>query len=404
MSQTPEVTTRKAASDSRFDEGALRLLMELLSLPGVSGEEQAVSNHVVERLLEAGLPQNSVTVDHANRKGLPGGQTGNLIVKLPGTIKAPRRLLMAHLDTVPLCVGAKPVISADQVISRNPRTALGGDNRAGCAVVLNTALRIHRDKLPHPPLTLLWTVQEEVGLLGARHVSTSKLGQPKLCFNWDGGPPNAIVLGATGGAHLEIEVHGQASHAGAHPEDGVSAVAIAGLAISDLQQNGWHGRIIKGKQQGTSNIGLVHGGAATNVVTDEVVLHAEARSHNPRFRQRIVEAYETAFHKAARSVTNVSGKAGRADVTVIPKYESFRLPKTDPSYHKAKEAIEAEGLPVITRVVDGGLDANWLTAHGFPTVTLGCGQAGIHTVEETLLIPDFLQACRIALRLAIETD
>jgi tripeptide aminopeptidase len=91
-------------------------------------------------------------------------------------------------------------------------------------------------------------------------------------------------------------------------------------------------------------------------------------------------------------------------VTVIPKYEAFRLPTTDPSCRKAKAVIEAEGLPVITRVVDGGLDANWMTAHGFPTVTLGCGQSGIHTVEETLLIPDFLQACRIAQRLAVEIE
>jgi tripeptide aminopeptidase len=398
------VTIRKAASGSQFDEVALSLLMELLSIPGASGEEDAVSNHIVARLLEAGLPQDAVTVDHANRKGLPEGRTGNLIVKLPGTRKAPRRLLMAHLDTVPLCVGAEPVISDDQVVSQNRRTALGGDNRAGCAVVLNTAIRILQDKLPHPPLTLLWTVQEEVGLLGARHLSTSKLGQPKLCFNWDGGAPNAIVLGATGGVHLDIEIYGQASHAGAHPEDGVSALAIAGLAISELQRNGWHGRVVKGKQRGTSNMGFVHGGGATNVVMDEVVLRAEARSHNPRFRQRIVEAYEAAFHKAASSITNVAGKPGRVEVTVIPKYEAFRLPTTDPSCRKAKAVIEAEGLPVITRVVDGGLDANWMTAHGFPTVTLGCGQSGIHTVEETLLIPDFLQACRIAQRLAVEIE
>ncbi|MEO1993939.1 MAG: peptidase M20, partial [Planctomycetaceae bacterium] len=53
-----------------------------------------------------------------------------------------------------------------------------------------------------------------------------------------------------------------------------------------------------------------------------------------------------------------------------------------------------------TRSCDGGLDANWLIARGLPTVTLGCGQAGIHTVEETLHIPSYLEACRVATRLA----
>ena len=105
---------------------------------------------------------------------------------------------------------------------------------------------------------------EEIGLLGARHVTLGKLGKPKLCFNWDGGAPGMAVIGATGDDHLDIEVHGLASHAGAHPEDGVSAIAIAGKAIADLQENGWHGLIIKGRNAGTSNIGIINGGDATN--------------------------------------------------------------------------------------------------------------------------------------------
>src|SRR5690606_20677858 len=102
-------------------------------------------------------------------------------------------------------------------------------------------LTILQEGLPHPPLTFLWTVQEEVGLLGARHASLSKLGKPSLCFNWDGGAPNIAVIGATGDDHLDITIHGLASHAGGHPEEGVSAVVIAAMAIADLQQNGWHG-------------------------------------------------------------------------------------------------------------------------------------------------------------------
>lgn len=373
--------------------------MELLAVPGRSGEEQLVANLVVERLLAAGIPQNAIAFDQAHRKSRLGGQTGNLIVKLPGTIKGPRRLLMAHLDTVPLCVGAQPVIRGNEIRSKDPQTALGGDNRAGCAVVLNAALHLARSGVPHPPVTFVWTVQEEVGLQGARHIAISKLGRPQMCFNWDGGPANLVVIGATGDEHLDITIEGLASHAGAHPEDGVSAIAIAGLAIADLQQNGWHGKVIKGRQEGSSNIGYVSGGAATNVVTDRLTLRAEARSHNPRFRSKIVNAYEKAFQSAASRVKNASGQTGCATIQTYHKYESFRLPESDPSVQAAKAAIQSLGLSPFTRVINGGLDANWLTAHGFPTVTLGCGQSGIHTVEESLQIDQFLQACRIALHL-----
>ena len=75
-----------------------------------------------------------------------------------------------------------------------------------------------------------------------------------------------------------------ASHAGVCPEQGVSAIAIASLAIADLVRGGWHGLVEKGKSRGTSNVGFIHGGEATNVVTDRVTLKAEARSHDPKFR------------------------------------------------------------------------------------------------------------------------
>ena len=55
-------------------------------------------------------------------------------------------------------------------------------------------------------------------------------------------------------------------------------------------------------------------------------------------------------------------------------------------------------------VTNGGLDANWLTAHGIPTVTLGCGQRNIHTAAEELDIAEFQQARRIALRLATAAE
>ena len=68
---------------------------------------------------------------------------------------------------------------------------------------------------------------------------------------------------------------------------GVSAVAIASLAIADLQRGGWHGEIRKPDGDGTSNVGSIHGGEATNVVTNRVLIKAEARSHDPRFRRRM---------------------------------------------------------------------------------------------------------------------
>jgi tripeptide aminopeptidase len=379
---------------------AVKRVMEMMAIPGKSGDEAAIARYITDALLAAGVESSAITSDNAHKKSPIGGQVGNLIVKLPGTTKGPRRLLMAHIDTVPLCVGCQPMKKGEAIHSKDPATALGGDNRAGACVVLTTALTLLAKGLPHPPLTLFWPVQEEIGLVGARYVQVSKLGGPRYCFNWDGGSPEAIVIGATGADHLDITIHGLASHAGAHPEDGVSAIAIAADAITHLNATGWHGLIEKGRSAGTSNVGRIEGGAATNVVTDRVTLKGECRSHDPKFRSRIVETFRKAFESAAKGLKNSAGRCGSVDFRSEPRYESFRLDESEPVVQIAAEATRKEGLHPEFRIVNGGLDANWMTAHGLPTVTLGCGQAGIHTVEETLDIEAFLQACRIGLRLA----
>ena len=382
------------------DQHAVDLVMKMMAIPGKSGDEGPIAEFIVGQLKQAGVDDASIRFDSANRKSRIGGDVGNLIVKLPGTKRGPRRLLMAHIDTVPLCVGCKPVRSGDIIRSSDPTTALGGDDRAGAAVILNTLKLLREHNLEHPPLTFLWTVQEEIGLVGARNVAIGKLGKPKLCFNWDGGVPNLAVIGATGDDHLEIEITGLASHAGAHPEMGISAIAIASRAISSLVEDGWFGLIRKGKNSGTSNIGVISGGAATNVVTDQLLLKGEVRSHDPKFRARIVKEYERAFRKAAKEIKNAEGETGSVRFEASAKYEAFRLDPKHEVVQAAEQGISQAGLKMETRISNGGLDANWMNAHGLPTVTLGCGQNQIHTVKEELHVPSFLHACRIAAAIA----
>ncbi|HEX4148667.1 MAG TPA: M20/M25/M40 family metallo-hydrolase [Pirellulales bacterium] len=381
-------------------KAARRLVLELMSIPGTSGHEAAVAEFITRALGEAGAPAAAIRSDLAHRKSPLKGEIGNLIFRLPGTKPAPRRLLMAHLDTVPLCVGSKPLVRGRVVRSGNPASGLGADDRAGCAVVLTAALEILRRKLDHPPLVFFWPVQEEVGLFGAHYGQLSLLGRPQQAFNWDGGPAEKITIGATGAYRLAIEIHGRASHAGAAPERGVSAVTIAGLAIAELQHGGWLGDVRQGDRRGTSNIGVIHGGAATNVVTNLVQLKAEARSHDPAFRRAIVQAMHRAFRSAAASVRSADGRAGKVVIESRLDYESFRLAEDEPCVVAAEAAARCVGLAPLLHVSNGGLDANWMTARGIPTVTLGCGQQDVHTLNERLNLDVFDSACRMALCLA----
>lgn len=380
---------------------AFDLVMQMMAIRGKSGEESAVADFITEQLLAAGAPADAILRDEAHRKTQIPGNTGNLILKLPGTQRGPRRMLSAHMDTVPICVGSQPVRKARTVHAADPNTGLGADDRAGAAAVLVAALEILEQDLPHPPLTFAWFIQEEVGLQGAKNVTKSALGNPKLAFNWDGGAAQKMSVGATGAYRTHVTVKGLASHAGGAPEQGISAIAIAARAIADIDRNGWHGLVQKGDKAGTSNVGFIHGGEATNVVTDHVELRVEARSHDAEFRKEMQAAIENAFHQAVGEVKNVNGQTGEVIIESNLQYESFVLADDEPSVIAAEAAIRATGLAPEKAIVNGGLDANWLTARGIPSVTMGCGQRNPHTVNETLDLDDFENACRIALRLAV---
>ena len=78
------------------------------------------------------------------------------------------------------------------------------------------------------------------------------------------------------------------------------------------------------------------------------------------------------------------------------------MPDDHPSILAASQSIRMLGREPFGEVSNGGVDANWLFRHGIEAVTLGCGQRNIHTADETLMIPDYLDACRIATWLITE--
>lgn len=403
--QQPNVNGTSTAQPVEPDQArAFDLVMQMMAIPGKTGDENAVADFITTQLLAAGAPADVLSRDDANHKTAIPGNTGNLILKLPGTMPGPRRLLSAHMDTVPICVGSRPVCEGRIVYAADPNTGLGADDRAGATAILMAALTILEERLPHPPLTFCWFIQEEVGLQGAKFIDLAALGHPTLAFNWDGGAPEKLSVGATGAYRTQVVIEGLASHAGGAPEQGISAIAIAARAIADIDRNGWHGLVQKGDKKGTSNVGFIHGGEATNVVTDHVELRIEARSHDPIFRQEMQTAIENAFHQAVSEVKNVAGQTGKVIINSNLQYESFVLAADEPCVLAAEAATRAIGREPVRLVVNGGLDANWLTARGIPSVTMGCGQRDAHTVKETLNLDDFEDACRIALRLALATE
>jgi len=383
-------------------------LMRFLAVEGVTGKEAAIGRELSAALQEAGVSADAIRLDDANTRIPVPTETGNLIVDLPGTgamHNQPRVLFMTHMDTVPLCAGARPKRAGRKIVNE-AKTALGGDNRCGCGVLVTLAAELEKQALDHPPITLLFCVREESGLYGARHVRTAELGSPAMAFNFDGGAASNVTIGAVGADRWQVEIFGRASHAGVAPERCISSTMILALALSDVKAKGWFGKVVKGKRAGTSNVGPVTGGEgrpagdATNVVTDYVHVRGESRSHDRTFFKEITKAYKTAFEQAAKRVKNSDGKSGKVRFKAETDYYPFRMKESLPVVRRAVAAVTEIGATPNIRAANGGLDANWMVRHGVPTVTFGAGQNEPHTTDEWINLDEYDKACALAVQLA----
>jgi tripeptide aminopeptidase len=380
-------------------------LMRFLAVEGLSGQEKAIGNAVCDELRKVGVPSSVIRFDKVNERIPAPTQTGNLFVDLPGTRKGPRLLFITHLDTVPLCAGARPKREGDRIVS-DGTTALGGDNRTGCAVLVTLVETLLKHKLPHPPLSLMFAVREESGIQGCRYLDPADLTGAVMGFNVDSKLAADLITGAVGQEYWDVDVRGKAAHAGLAPEKGISSTLVAAVALTEARRAGWFGKVVKPDGHGTSNAGVFGGkggkaaGDATNVVTDYVHIKGEARSPDLAFAHAIAEGFRGAFEKAKAEVKDADGGTAEVTFEASHAYPPFKLADDAPAVRHAKRAAESIGLKPTAVYSNGGLDANWLVKHGLPTVTFGAGQYEVHTVKEYVHLPEFANGCRLAVALA----
>ena len=380
-------------------------LIQFLSIEGITGYEKKIANAVKNKLIKYGVPEDCIFFDKANKKIPLPTETGNLIVKLPGTKTGERVLFSTHLDTVSLCKGAEPII-IDNKITSNKNTALGADNRGGVSCLVNMLKHVFRNKLDYYPMTILFTVREESGLWGARNVSIEDLGYPTMGFNTDGSSPYQVMTSAVGAERWSVEIFGQGSHAGVAPEKGISSTMVASIALSKIFKEGWFGKINKNGKEGTSNIGYYGdqngncAGSSTNQVTDYVKINGESRSMDQVFTSEITHQYEKNFNNASELVKSLDNKKASIVFKKSIDYYPFNLDEGLKVIKIIKNSANKIGIESKNVHVNGGLDANWLIKNGIPTVTFGNGHYNPHSLEEYLDIQEYEDSCRLAISIA----
>jgi tripeptide aminopeptidase len=184
----------------------------LCRIESPSGSERACADWITRELEGIGL-----TVEEDGVGPAVGSSAGNLLARIPGS--GPDSILLcAHMDTVPLTAPVDPVI-VDGGWTNAGEGILGADNKTAVAVMIEVARRLAGSKAGPPPVgvELLFTVCEEISLLGARAFDISRLNS-SFGYVFDHATPiGEIVIAAPTLHRIVGEFHGRAAHAGVRP-------------------------------------------------------------------------------------------------------------------------------------------------------------------------------------------
>ena len=218
------------------------LTRSLMSIPSVSGEEEAVGYFLRDHLQKLGWKVELQSVSE---------NQNNVIATLNET---PRVWFSTHMDTVPPYI--PPTEDDEKIYGRGSCDAKG-------IIAAQIAAAEHLRKEGIEDIGLLYTVEEERASTGAKAANMHPLAA-KCEYMINGEPTdNDLAIGSKGTFRLMVRTTGKAAHS-AYPEQGDSAIEKLLDILDDIRHTKFPDDEFFG--QTTVNIGTIEGGAALNVI------------------------------------------------------------------------------------------------------------------------------------------
>ncbi|NLH88352.1 MAG: M20/M25/M40 family metallo-hydrolase [Firmicutes bacterium] len=358
-------------------EAMVEEFCELVRIDAESGEEAELANVVAAKLRDLGF---DVTQDDAGSKF--GGNAGNVIGRLSGAPGYEPVLLSAHLDRVTPGKGIVPSIDGDRIVSGGD-TVLAADDLGGVVAILAGIRMARAVRKQLPPLEVVFTVSEEKGLKGARHLNYSQI-QSKMGYIFDASSPVGVVV-VQSPTHISVDatITGRAAHAAVNPEGGISAIRVAADAISKFP----FGRV---DDQTTANIGIISGGRATNIVCEQVSFKGEVRSLD-------AERALSLAKEISDEIKTIAARYGAsAEVTTPVDYYGFTISRDARVVKRAQKALAMSGREAVFESTMGGSDGNIFNTKGIESIVLGMGARDVHSTKECLPISELVAAGELA--------
>lgn len=327
-------------------------LIEIIGISSTSGHEEQVRTYLEQQLAPLGFAMRIDT-------------SGNLLATLAG--KGRPLLLNAHMDRVPPGRGHHPILR-DGILYSDGTTNLGADDAAGLVIILEVVKRVREHQLAHPPLVLVFTVQEEVGMCGASSLNSSQLNVADgIVFDNAFEAGVVVSQGAVYDA-FDVEITGRTGHPGKDLSQTVDALEIF------RRTNYSHGSL--NNDQTRINIGRIQGGSARNAIPATLLLEGELRSFEPTERREdYKQALRTAFEQTALQL------GGHASVSFKTHAQGYTISDDEPLLKTYQAVLAQRGETMRMQPTFIGSDTSGFRPQ-IKAFTLSTGVVNEHSAEE----------------------
>jgi acetylornithine deacetylase len=343
-------------------------------VPGAPGEAEAAE--VARRAMAA------AGLDVVVQEAAPGRP--NVIGVVEGRSPGPTVMFCGHLDTV----GVEGM--RDPFVPRIEHGRLYGrgsqDMKSGVAAMIAAAVAL-APTWSRGKIVVAAVVDEEHASIGAETLVREWRADAAIVTE----PTDlTLAIGHKGFAWFEIITHGRAAH-GSRPAEGRDAIARMGRVLVALEARDRDLRARTPVQfQGTGSLhaSLISGGRELSSYPDRCALQMERRTVSGELDQVLVDEIAEILDALTRADAEFSAEAYLR--TSRPPY---CLDAGHPLVRAAQDALTRSGRSGSPTGMSFWTDAAILAASGTPSILLGPGGAGLHSLEEHVIVDD-VYACR----------
>jgi glutamate carboxypeptidase len=279
-----------------------------------------------------------------------------------------RVMMLGHFDTV------WPVGTLERMPLRRDGDRLYGpgvfDMKAGITIALTAVAALRATSTAHPPITMLWTTDEEIGSETSRAAVESHARNSAAVLVLEPAlPGGALKTARKGCGEFELTVHGIAAHAGLDPGKGASAIHELATQVAAIER-------LQDLSRGISvNVGVISGGSRANVVAEQARAVIDARAPT-----------RAAAEEIERALGHLQPSRPGTRLTITGSFQRPPMERTAAAaelFSRAAAVAALLGRELAEGSAGGGSDGNFTAALGVATLDgLGAIGDGAHAVHE----------------------